>query len=364
MRKILCVIDSLGSGGAQRQMSHLVRGLGETGDAITLFLYHPGAEFYSESSNGENVTIIKARRSNARGFDRAIVPQLKAQITRADVIISFLSTAHIYVMLAKPLLGKQKWLVGERTFWEPGLNLRSFLNYLAFFRSDVVIANSQNQARVLSRLWGLRSKCRTIWNGYPDTTSVAPTVYRIQENRGILIVGRVAEEKNGLRLMMALDLFFRRNGWIPKVKWAGRLDSTKRSENYYRAMTSFLSSHPKLAQNWQWLGEVPDVTTLYKSKSVLCVVSTFEGLPNALCEGMFAGCPVIASDVCDHSLLLGEEDRGLLCNPFCPESICDALERHYGSTDKEVTDRIFNASEFAREHLSLPRMIENYKKLF
>ena len=50
-------------------------------------------------------------------------------------------------------------------------------------------------------------------------------------------------------------------------------------------------------------------------------------MPLVLCEAMLSGCFVIASSVCDHPMIIGDNERGLLCNPLSPESICISLEK-------------------------------------
>ena len=44
--KILCVIDSLGSGGAQRQMVNLARGFKSKGYDVEMLIYYPQLNFF------------------------------------------------------------------------------------------------------------------------------------------------------------------------------------------------------------------------------------------------------------------------------------------------------------------------------
>ena len=55
---------------------------------------------------------------------------------------------------------------------------------------------------------------------------------------------------------------------------------------------------------------VDDIFKYYKDADALIAVSLYEGLPVVICEAMLSGCFVIASDVCDHPRLIGEELEG------------------------------------------------------
>ena len=89
----------------------------------------------------------------------------------------------------------------------------------------------------------------------------------------------------------------------------------------------------------------------------------YEGLPVVICEAMLSGCFVIASNVCDHPLLMGDEERGLLCDPNSPESICEAIER---LNDMDISERdkmIHHARGFAEKSFTIKKMTESYESL-
>ena len=54
MKKILCVIDSLGAGGAQRQMVGLATMLKEKGYSVKVLIYH-NSLFYADVLKVSNV---------------------------------------------------------------------------------------------------------------------------------------------------------------------------------------------------------------------------------------------------------------------------------------------------------------------
>ena len=90
--KILGVIDSLGSGGAQRQMVNLLIGLKEKGHDVAVFVYHPKYKFYFEIIKNAGIPIYQAHLN--KGFSFKVIFRLIniIQKYRFEVIISYLNT--------------------------------------------------------------------------------------------------------------------------------------------------------------------------------------------------------------------------------------------------------------------------------
>lgn len=362
--KVLCVIDSLGSGGAQRQMSWLALGLKERGHDVELFLYQPSQSHFRPTIEAAGIAVHEVSRHGRKGFSLRVLWHLIGHFSRDfDAVISFQPTANFYSALARMTAPSLTLVAGERTSSATGVSSkRRLIGWMAALLSNLVVANSESNAAYLRGFPGLSKKVFAIWNGY--ASKAGPIVKNRQGLARLLIVARVSPEKNGLRLMEALALFLERNGWVPEVSWAGRRDSDPACRQIQEEMDRFLVDHPEVAAHWSWLGEVKNVQELYDQADALILPSLFEGLPNAVCEAMLAGCPVIASNVCDHPRLLGQSgDRGLLCDPLSSQSICAALEDMHGQTMQERAEMVRRARSFAQERLSLERMVENYECL-
>ena len=128
-------------------------------------------------------------------------------------------------------------------------------------------------------------------------------------------------------------------------------------------MDDFLNENPDVASLWKWLGNVEDIFKQFKQADALLAASLYEGLPVVLCEAMLTGCFVIASDVCDHPLLIDESKRGLLCNPLSPESICKAIESLNNMKVEARNETIDEARKFAEKNFNIEKMVSSYEFL-
>ena len=101
--KIICFIDSLSSGGAQRQMVNLARGLKAKGHTVELLLYFPEFDFFR--SEIEQAEILIHEVSKGKGFSWNVVWTLVKlyRTGKYDGLISFLDSPNLYAEIAKAI---------------------------------------------------------------------------------------------------------------------------------------------------------------------------------------------------------------------------------------------------------------------
>lgn len=363
--RILIVIDSLGSGGAQTLKAQLAKGLVDRGHDVAIFIYTAGSQFLASefAKAGIKVHVADKQRS---GFSLGVLRNLRARVKLGyDVVIASLHAPSIYASLA--VLGSRNCrliVCEESSSNAPIPFVRRLAFYFSTLRADAIVTNSFSEARLMQKLPGRRKKLHVIWNGYHlDSLPFRPkTSTTSSSEMSLLIVGRVAYPKNGTNLLKGLSLFLSRNRWLPNVSWVGRKDTDPRSIDMQNEMEQFLIENPEVAKHWNWCGEVEDVKDYYQSSDALLHVSRYEGLPMVICEAMLSGCFVIASDVCDHPLLTGDE-RGLLCDPLSPESICNAIERFTKLTPEIRKNIILRARRFAEVEFDREEMVNKYENI-
>ncbi len=362
--KILCVIDSFGSGGAQRQMVNLACGLKSNGHDVELFIYFPQHNFFRPLVDKAGIRVHEVHKGQGFSFEVLWHLTVLLRSKRFDGVISFLNSPNIYCELAKLLSPGCRLVVSERSsFIAEGSPTKSLFRRLLHIKADFVVANSETHSSWLRRLPWLRKKVHAIYNGYAIPGYIPTKLPSTNTPFRYLVVGRINSGKNGIGLINALILYRRKNGISPLVSWAGRREPDRTSRAYTEEMERLLAQNPDIAARWSWLGEREDVISLLATYDALLHLSLFEGLPNVVCEAFIAGCPVIASNVCDHSLLVKDNIRGLLCDPLSADSICVTIKKFEALSAVERIQMGLNARCYAEEHLSIDRMVSSYEAL-
>ncbi len=364
--KILIVIDSLGSGGAQKLAVNLAQGLAK-GHTVEIFLYHKEFNFFESQLSKSK---IKIHTFNSRdGHKIKIINSLRIILhlrnlmkENFDAVLSLLHTPSIYSAIAGIGILKNKLVVCELSSSNAPVNkIKKLLFYLASIASKMVVANSFNEASIISKKTCLKNKVKAIWNGY-NLNSIKFNDNYNNKSKDIIVVGRIAYPKNGLNLLKGLKLFLEKNGSNVSIRWAGRKDNDSKSIRMQKDMMEYIQQNPIIKSNMIFLGEVKDVYELYKNAGALIHPSIYEGLPMVICEAMLIGCPIMASNIGDHPLIL-DSNRGILFDPNSPESICEALEKFDFMDFNDKKQMISQARKFAEINFSINKMVKSFENI-
>ena len=100
--------------------------------------------------------------------------------------------------------------------------------------------------------------------------------------------------------------------------------------------------------------------TEYQHSDFFCLPSIYEGTPNALCEAIACGLPVVCSDVSDNSLYVKSGCNGYLMDPLSEVSIAEAIEKLFALTDIQYFEFSKTSREIAESKLSKERFVNEY----
>lgn len=363
MRLLFC-IDHFGPGGAQRQLVALARGLHERGHQVEFFVYHPHIRHFAPQVEELGIAVHGVRKAGKLSPGPVLALARLIRRTRPDGVLAYLPTPAVYAELASLATRGVPLVVSERfmyTRMSPLVRAQQELHRLASW----ITVNSHHQRERMEHLFPwMRSRVSTIYNGVDlEAFAPAPEGPRPAGDSAprLLVVSSTARKKNALGLARALDVLARRGRELPLVRWAG-VPTSAEDEAAKHEVNAVLEA-AGVADRWEWLGKRGDVPDLMRSHDALVHPAFFEGLPNAICEALASGLPVLASDVCDHPRLVGD-DRGLLFDPASPEAIADALERFAATSSAERLAMAYAARAFAERELNLKRYTQEYERLF
>lgn len=103
------------------------------------------------------------------------------------------------------------------------------------------------------------------------------------------------------------------------------------------------------------------IKEVYLGADYFCLPSFYEGTPNALCETISCGLPVLCSDVCDNSMYVREGVNGLLFNPNLAQEMADKISCMLSIDDEICTEYSHESRRLAEELLSENSFISSYK---
>lgn len=363
--RLLFVIDSFGSGGAQAQMTRLALALSRRGHAVEFFIYHPQHRHWAPAIANAGIRVHEYRKSGRVGPGVWLALRRLIAGEAYDAVLAFLDTPGFYAELARFPKSRPALVVSERSSssTEHARVRRAVLRQ--FHRlADFIVVNSHHQRGfMMDRHRWMRPKIGTILNGI-DTTEFAPRDPRPIANGRLrlLSIGTIVPYKNVLGLVRAIAHFRRKYGGDLAVDWAGKRMRGRAGERTFRSV-ELLLTELGVADCWRWLGERRDIADLLPTYDGLLHPSFFEGTSNAVCEALASGCPVIAGDIADHRQLVSEPGAGLLFDPHDPCAIADAIHSFAEASADARAEMSRRARRVAETMLSLDRYTEEYEKL-
>ena len=353
MARILLLIDSLGAGGAQRQIAGLAILLHEKGHLVKVVYYHPDFFYreYLDEHDVENEYVGEAKNNVKRFF--LIVNAIRKY--NPETVISFLDKPNMMACLLKSIGMKFRLIAGERNTTQY-LNRSEKLKFKFLKKADVIVPNSISQERfIITHYPSLRDKVQTITN-FVDLDVFYPRQNKKKNSiLNIIGVGRLEAQKNIGCLIKATKLVIDL-GYNICVDWYGRKTSLIRK---YEMMMEKL----EIENVFSFHEPTQVIHNRYQEADLFCLPSIFEGFPNVLCEAMACGLPTICSDVCDNAFIMEDGVNGYLFNPQEPQDLAGRIIQYITIPEEEKILMGKKSRELAEQKFGEDAFVDKYLKL-
>lgn len=328
MKKILFFIESLGSGGAERQLCGLAISLKQRGYDVSVVTFVDN-QFYAYLLDDADIEFIL--HTELLPKTTRIIRFIKIiKEKKPDLVIAFHPGPCMTACIAK-VLCRFKLIVGERnTNISISRYDRIVFNLYRF--ADSIVPNSFSQSEFFKKNFPFLSKKVMPIVNFVDSNHFSPPLLKVQNNiPQIITVARFTNQKNYLRYIDAIALVVK-DGYKLRCNFYGNSSETSYvSEMILRIKENKLEDVISLNE--------PDknIVEKYREADALCLPSIYEGYPNVLCEAMSTGLPVICSNVVEMPRIVKENYNGYLFDPYDPNDIAKGLIRFLESS-KETRD--------------------------
>jgi glycosyltransferase involved in cell wall biosynthesis len=321
---IIFCISSLGSGGAERALSDLANHYAKEGHTVSLltlvssdtlpfYPVDPRIELIQTNKSSKGKASILRRIGNVSSSlfgIRGIVKRLKA-----DVVVSFIDLMNVRVLLACWGLGVPV-IVSERTdpayHQLPLKTLSEWLRLKLYPIAHRVVVQTQAAAGYFPQTWHQDIK-------------IVPNVVKKPKRRKqssfdnittIVTVGRLSPEKNHQALILAFSEWVKQ---YPDLRLNIYGEGPER--NNLQRMIVDLSLEKKISLP----GATQDIQEALLAADLFVFPSLYEGFPNALCEAMAIGLPVVASNCSGNAEVIQDGVNGQLFSLSDPDALRESV---------------------------------------
>ena len=327
---IAFVIESLGSGGAERQLIELIKHVDRERFSIRILTY-TSPDYYLPDAQKANVPVFTLIRRGKWDFRPVFRLAHWLASGEVNIVHAFLSTANLYAVLAKKCARRGKVIVSERSTADNYNKTTRFMRKLVFRFAYLSVTNSTMAYRVLAHSLHLAKEKLSFIPNVVDMKRFHPVDTQM---RGVLRT---------------------KFGWREGERIVLTVASFKAAKNYPGMVRSLIDFRPSdIPLRFFWLGHAEDhslfleikrqiidlgfehlvsilelkyeVAELYCACDIFVLNSLWEGTPNVVLEAMACGCPVIATDVGDVSRYVISGITGWLIPPNDPDALCATLE--------------------------------------
>lgn len=356
--QVVCLTESLMSGGAERQLCNVAAEMKRQGVDVCVMTYRPD-DFYRPLLERAGVEHRLLPTGGRMGRMWAVRKALRAG--KQDAVLAFLQGPCRFSELAA--LPWRRWgLVVSERLAVPGSHRRALLNWKQLhLLADYVTANSHvNRLMIEQAVPRLVGRTVTIYNAV-DLDHFRPNT--LPENPGairLVVAASYQAKKNMLGLIEAVGLLRRPPRQVSLlVDWFG---AVPRSDEAYRRSLKRIEELG-LQDCFRLNAATQQIADEYHRADAVVLPSFFEGLPNTVCEGMACGRPILMSAVCDAGNLVREQENGFLFDPASPESMAEAIRRFaqlsqaerraMGQRSREMAETMFDVRRIATKYIEL-----------
>lgn len=329
--RVAHLINHLGYGGSERQLYLLLEHMDAERFAHRVVVFNPSPERVYDEALAELGVEVGSLPGDCRGVARRLL-YLGRELRRwrPDVVHSWSVHDNPYAGLAGRFAGaRARWGSLRGSVHSPGLSgLPRPARWMMLRSVDRVVVNSRALVEELAAAGVPRRRTLLLPNCVRAPTHEDEIADLGELGIGpqapvVGIVGNLRPVKNHLLFIRAMARVISSR---PAVRGVIVGQPIPGEEGYLASLEGEIG-RLDLEGKVVLAGFRDDVPRILRRLAVLCLTSRSEGMPNALLEGMVAGCPVVATGVGGVPELVGDGVHGFVVAPGDEEGLTKAVGR-------------------------------------
>jgi len=363
--KILHIIPSMGSGGAETMLLKLIKENNRMSNPIKmeiLILFNAG--FYKEELQKNNIKFYELE------INKSIYKLITSPFTilkimlKANIIHSWMYHSNVIAMIFSKILLRKKTITSIRRSSISKADLGSTTYYVAKLdailsrKADAILSCTQVGMDEHKSFGYANKKFMVIPNGFEDVFVKSYLDKEECEDFGVyhfLNIGRWHEVK-GHKILLNAFSKIKKKGYLFNLTLIGK------NMNWENEELVNLIERYKLSDNITLLDERKNLYEIIPDYDFYVLSSLSEGFPNVLGETMGLGLYPIATDVGDVRYIM--DDVGIICEPNNVESLEKGIEQVYYLSKEEVSKGKILSIKQISDNFLIENIFNKYKELY
>lgn len=352
--KIIFLVASLGSGGAERVVSLLSNRLVERGHNIEIVCLKYNDVYYKLN---QGVNVVLAMQQTKNRLTEILWLRKYIKKGKPDVVIPFTEGVYCFTILA--LLGTGIPIIASERLDPASMStIRKVLKRLLLPYVDWMVVQTQGIKEYFPK--SIQNKTTVIFN--PVNDDVFKPSSAITEKAGklnrLISVGRLYPQKNQQMMVRA---FARVANLFPE--W----QLVIYGEGPLRAELEDLVSSLCLQDRVLLPGRTENVIEELRKSQIFCLSSYYEGMSNAMIEAICVGLPIVTTKVSGTENLINDGENGFLIEnnnevsfaEKIAELMSSSILRKRMSVNNQQFVRLFNIDNIINEWIQLINKVIN-----
>jgi glycosyltransferase involved in cell wall biosynthesis len=350
MKKILIIAPSRKMGGIERALSVLSNGFIKKNVKVTYVSCINSIPFY-ELDAAVNVKEPNFKRSGGLLNKILFYPRLlfylrkQIKIEKPNSVLCFGDLFNPLALMASKGL-KVPVYISDRT--SPDFKFPKHINWLKkifYPKASGFIAQTQRSFDYKRKEFGVNFNQIIIPNAIREIKK-----YDVEKEKNIFFAGRFSWEKNPEALVRAFAQISEKGNW--KLVMAGEGPQLKLIKN--------LTAELKIIEQVQFLGAISNIDEWLCRSSRFVLPSVLEGFPNALCEAMSAGLPVVCFDSIPYESLFERGVSGEVVPLGDIEGLSESLQKLM--TDQVLRNQLGKEASKRAKNWKTDEITDQYMK--